>query len=71
MRPNLGEGGALVQLNNVAEAIKKQPSASKKKVDNIPSTQPSNPMAPVNTKPKRGRPQKVRILHSFELHTWH
>jgi hypothetical protein len=58
-RSNIGEGGALLQLTNVADAIERRPAPPKNRVTNIPSTQPSNPMAPANMKPKRGRPAKV------------
>ena len=59
-RPNKGEGGSLVQLTNLSAAIEKQPRAVKKSVKDIPLMERVNPMAPENTKPKRGRPSKVR-----------
>ncbi|KIM73191.1 hypothetical protein PILCRDRAFT_15438 [Piloderma croceum F 1598] len=58
-RPNIGEGGALLQLTNMSDAIERQPAPPKNRVANIPSAQLNNPMAPANTKPKRGRPPKV------------
>jgi len=57
-RPNKGEGGSLVQLTNLSAVIEKQPRAVKKSIKDIPLTQGVNPMAPENTKPKRGRPSK-------------
>lgn len=64
-QPNIGEGGALVQLTNVSDAIEHQPAPLKNKVVNrvvnIPSAQLSNPMAPTNMKSKHGRPPKVFI----------
>ena len=62
-RPNKGEGGSLVQLTNLSIAIEGQPRAVKKSVRDIPSTQGVNPMAPHNTKPRRGRPPKVHQLY--------
>ena len=54
-RANKGEGGALVQLTNIANAIHKGPAVPKLKVTDIPASQQTNPMAPVNTKPMRHR----------------
>ena len=70
-RPNKGEGGSLVQLTNLSVAIEGQPRAVKKSVRDIPLTQGVNPMAPQNTKPRRGRPSKVRqpyyVMHFLLL----
>lgn len=55
LRANKGEGGALAQLTNVANAIRKPSTAPQRKVVDIPASLQTNPMAPVNTKPTRGR----------------
>lgn len=52
-----------MQLHNVGNAIEKRPVVMKRTTSNIPDEQANNPMAPVNSKPKRGRRAKV-ILHN-------
>ena len=52
-RANKGEGGALRQLMNISNTIHKLPVAPKLNVTDIPASQQTNPMAPVNTKPTR------------------
>lgn len=58
-RANKGEGGVAVQMAKVSDAIEKKQPKVKKTVQDIPDTQPVNPMAPAPPQ-KRGRgPGKV------------
>lgn len=58
-RANKGEGGVAEQMAKVSDAIEKKQPKVKKTVQDMPDTQPVNPMAPAPPK-RRGRgPGKV------------
>jgi hypothetical protein len=54
-RPNIGQGGALQQLEATSEAVQSTKAFKKAKtqVQNIPDNIPTNPMAPAPKKPIR------------------
>lgn len=60
-RENKGEGGRGVQLAKLSSAIEKKPAKPKKTVQDIPPTQPNNPMAPSKSKLTRTRGKQKAV----------
>ncbi|KAF7975803.1 hypothetical protein HWV62_8485 [Athelia sp. TMB] len=58
-RPGRGEGGVITRLADLSGKIEHVPKAAKPRIQNIPASEPVNPMAPQSKKPSRSRKRPV------------